>query len=287
VSHLEKLYATQSAEFRQSARDLALSFARSANSLKNIGIFTEPRKSVEEVSKLAAMALELDPECEAARVEQFDIRCNILDFKAALASPRIKEDNRYADYLKIAAVAPGFAFSPTFRPAPAELAGFLRAAAKVNPDRAPLMERIISYDSACRDGGSGYAPVVAALLAYANPDWTEDGFRYDPATHRLELKAAGGLKLAIPPGGGSGLCLIRFFPVGSLKLEIGGPLELSTLDGLFLQSLDVRDCPEVAIMKAFRLPLLREMRVRRGQFPAGRLEGLVISALPIDFIESP
>jgi serine/threonine-protein kinase len=287
VSRLEELYSTQSTDFRESARELAGSIATSADTLKNIGIFTDPLKAVAEAAQMASMALTLDPGCDEARLQQMDLHCHTLDFKAALASPRIAEGHPRADYLAIAAVAPGFDYSATRRPAAPELAGFLRRARAVNPQRSPLMERIVHYDFKARDHHAGYQEVVSSLLAYVNRGWDEGGFHYQADTGVLRLEAAGGLRLAIPPGGGSGLSLLRFIPVRELALDATGGIDLGGLNGLGLETLDLRDCAGIRCTKVTRLPLLRTIRVREGTFDRSLVGTLLISAGPIAVVEEP
>jgi len=261
VTRLEELYATQSEEFRDSARELANEFARSANALKNAGIFNDPVDTLEKASRLAEMGLSLDPNCEEARFEQFDLRCHMLDFRAALDGPELDEGNRFFDYYQFVRLAPEMDFSATRRPSPEALAGFLSRAAVVNPNRAPLMERIVSYDAAVRRDREGYEAVVAALLGYVNPGWDPGGFRYDAETGHLELRADGALRLVVPPGGGSGKSLLRFTPPRSLRLEAGGLIDLHHLDRLGVRTLDLRGCGQLYASQAVAQPLLEEVRV--------------------------
>lgn len=293
VTRLEDLYATQSDEFRESARELAGSFANSADTLKNLGIFNEPLKSIDEAAKLAGMALTLDPACEAARLQQFDLFCHTLDFKSALAAPRMAANNPFADYLEIAAVAPDFDFNARRRPTVGQLAGFLRAVAARNPNRAPLMERIVCYDIAARreltapTADAHYEAVVSALVAYANPDWNEAGFRYDTGRRALTVEADRPIRLTARPGGGSGRCLLRFIPFRDLKLAIAGPLRLSDLERSPCEELDLRGCPSVVLDKVTSLPLLRTVHVRKGQFSPGQLVRALTSAVPYVIDEAP
>lgn len=288
VTRLEDLYATQTSEFRNSARKLALSFAHSADSLKNIGIFTDPVKSVDEAMELAALALTLDPECDAARLQQFDLHCHMLDFKAALAAPRISENNSFADYLEIVKLAPGFDFNRDRRPEPKQLAGFLRQAAGRNPTRAPLMERIVTYDQKSRSSKNGYQEVVSALVAYANPEWDEAGFHYDSTSQALKLEASGGMRLVARPGGGSGNCLLRFIPVRSLTLSVAGPLQISGLENLGIETLDLRDCPKLQLDKPVRLPLLRTVHLRQGgSVQESQLARILLTAGRLEFVVAP
>lgn len=288
VNRLEDLYAAQTTEFRDSARQLALSFAHSADSLKNIGIFTDPVKTVDEAMQLAALALTLDPECDAARLQQFDLHCHTLDFKAALAAPRISESNAYADYLEIAELAPAFDFDRDHRPAPAQLADFLRRARARNAARAPLMERIVTYDQKSRSTRDGYHEVVSALMGYANPEWREAGFHYDLASQTLKLEAGGALRLVARPGGGSGNCLLRFMPLRSLALAVAGPVQISGLENLGIESLDLRDCPKLQLDKPVRLPLLRSVQLRQdGGLQESQLAKVLLTAGRVEFVVSP
>lgn len=281
AGELESLYQTQSAAIRQRSREMAADFAQSANTLKNLGIFNSPLNGVGEAMQLADTALSLDPECASARLELFDLRCHILDFKGALAAPPVTDHPLYADYLKIAAAAPDFGYSRQDRPPARELAGFLRRAAALEVRRAPLMERIVSYDAAARRDFEDYHEVVSALLAYANPGFDGAGLRYATAGHTLAISSAVPVRLAIPPGGGSGWCLLRFIPVRTLTLEISAPVDLHQLDGMLMETLDLRGCGRVACSGFTRLPGLRVMRLRPGQADPEALNTLIGSSARI------
>jgi serine/threonine protein kinase len=285
ASEMESLYQQQSDEFRRSARDLARSIAKSGNALKNLGIFSDPVKAVDESSQMAAMALTLDPSCDAARLEQFDLHCVMLNFEAALAAPPIAGDTPYADYRELAAAAPNFAFGRNSRPEPQQLAGFLRTAAAVNSRRPALMERIVSYDIALRKDREGTPSIVSALLAYANPGWREAGFTYRPGEDSLHIRSESPLQFAVSPGGGSGKCLLRFIPIRTLKLAISGPVALTGLHQLLVEELDLRECPQAELSGIMQLPMLRTVHLTRQTLPPLALRQRLQTLQPFKIIE--
>jgi hypothetical protein len=284
---LEDLNLQQSTEFRQSAKETAQNIARCANAVKNLGIFTDPARAVDETSRMAAVALTLDRTNEAARLEMFETDCIRLDFHAALYWPRLSGSAPYAEYLGIVKTDPGFRFDRTMRPPPSLLASFIRTTVAANPAREALMERIVSYDAAVREGHGGYEEVVAALLGYVNPGWSAQGFRYAATEGALDLGADSDLRLIVPPVGGSGTSLLRFIPVRSLRLAVAGRVDLAHLNQLDLQVLDLRDSPQAVISKPTLLPVLRVIHVRAGQFPAGLLLREIQSSVPIQVSEEP
>lgn len=284
---METRYQQQAAEIRRNARELAENVAGSANSMLNLGIFTKPVKAMDESEQMVAMALALDPACETAQLVRLDNHCLALNLKAILSAPRLPTDRPYPDYREIAVIAPDFAFTRQVRPTATQLAAFLRAAVAAKPMRPQMAERIISYDHAARAEHDHYQIVVSALLAFVNPGWPEQGFVYQESGETLELRANSSLNLVVPPIGGSGSCLLRFLPIRSLRFVGTGRIDLSQLDQMDVQVLDLRDSPEAVITQPTLLPLLREIRVRPGQFPAGLLPLLIRSAQPVAIIEGP
>ena len=285
---LRILHTLQTTENEEQIRDLALSFADSAQKIKDLGIFTNPGQAVDEARRITSLALTLDPDCEPARFQQIALNCIALNFRAALDTPPIDHNHPYADYQQIAKVAPDFAFDHQTRPTPTTLADFLRRLAKINPDRAPLMERLISYDLQTRNDFEGYHQVLSAILAYRNPRWSEDdGFNYDPSIQSLELQSKEGLLLLIPAGGGSGRCLLRLIPIRELRLKIAGPLELSNLNYLALEPLDLRHCPNTTVKQAVFLPTLKEIHIKKGQLSKKLLKVAFRSLTPFQVIEHP
>ena len=81
---LDSLYQSELTRSAESRRELAAKLAISANSLKNLGIFENPAKTVQEAKTLASVALALDPTCEKGQIELFSLNCLTLNFGEAL-----------------------------------------------------------------------------------------------------------------------------------------------------------------------------------------------------------
>ena len=284
---LQNLFQQQSVASKESAKELAENIAGAASSMKNLGIFADPVKAIDEANNLIAMALVVDPTCDPARFVQRDLRCLTLDFREALASPAISDGQPLPDFCEIARIAPDFAFNRSLRPSASQLAGFLHAASAVRPERGPMIERTISYDVAARKDFTGYPDVVAALFAYANPGWSEAGFQYDSTTKALALSSPIGLRLVISRTGGSGKCLLRFMPVYSLSAAIHGPVDLAGLDQMPIIVLDIHDCPQASFSRELSLPLLSELYVHQGTFDPDELHRRIQTARPFRIIEVP
>lgn len=266
-NQLQIIRSLEAAENEEQVRELAQEFAESAQKIKNLGVFINPGQAIDEARQISALALTLDPDCEFARFQQLALNCIALNFKAALDTPPVDDDHPYADHQEIADVAPNFSYDKRFRPAPHILADFLRRVAKVNPDRAPLMERLISYDVHTRQNHVGYDEVLSALLAYRNRDWSEEGFAYDSNSQSLELQSDKGLVLMIPASGGSGRSLLRLVPIRHLTLAIKGPLELSQLSHLPVETLDLWNCPEAQLKQVVVLPPPKPLRKKSPRPP--------------------
>ena len=258
---IASLYQSELAQSAESRVDLARSLATSANSLKNLGVFENPGRAIPEAQRLSAVALALDPECARARFECFALHCVTMNFRAALRI-RPPANHNLADFMEFAEAFPDYDFAGPHRPSAQELANFFRRAREINPRRAALMERILSYDAAFRTDRRSYDEVVAALLYYLNGE-EPPICDYRPESSFLAVTSDGDLSLLIPPGG-SGRCLLRYLFFRSLELNIAGKFDLSDLNLLPIESLDLRNCSDLTVRKPVYLPLLRKVSIRSG-----------------------
>ena len=269
------LYEDQMAQTSESREQMAARLAASANSLKNLGVFTAPGQSIAEAQGLAQMAASLDPENPEAHFESFVLSCIQLDFESALQQPMPK-NHRYADDWKLAKAFPRFSFNAKRRPSPDQLARFFRRARTIHPERAPLMERILSYDTAVRRGSAGAEPVIA-LLEYMNGGPDHLIARYDPKTRSLFLWSDRAIQLRLDKNAGSGDCIIKYAPVQSLALDLSNRFPLASLHGLPVRRLDLRKCDRIVTPDHLSLPDLEEVLIRPGQMPTGLLRNRIES----------
>ena len=262
---LAALYQGEVDQATETRSQLAARLSSSANSLKNLGIFSSPLKTVRETGQLVEMALILDPSCQNAIQEGFTLDCIKLNFAAALESPP-PDHLKQSSYLSFCEAFPDFEFTRHRRPSVEELSAFFRKAAAIDSACGPLMERILAYDMATRAEPQRAAPALFAMLEYINGGSAHLSYLLDPDAGSLLVKSKQDLSLRLPgEWGASGHCLLRFLTFPSLKLEVAGRLTLSDLEQLPIESLDLSGCDKVDFSHAVTLPLLREVRLRHDQ----------------------
>lgn len=283
---MSALYLNEIAQSEEHRVQLAAKLATSANSIKNLGIFQRPVMTVREAHELAATALALDPGCDKARAERFSLNCISLNFREALAHPPAADYEQF-EYIDFARAFPDFAFTNRSRPTTTNLVSFYRRAREISPNCGPLMERIASYDFAARRDKSSYVQVVGALLEYLNGGKDHLIIAHAPKNSSLFLWSDRAASLLIPSGSGSGECLLRFLPFRTLKLDITGQLNLSDLQLLPIESLDLRECGNVVLHKPVSLPRLREIHIRSGQIEPKTLRRRIQTTERLQIIEDP
>ncbi len=258
------LYLSELERSEQERFELATKLATSASNLKRLGIFVRPVETVREARKLVDSAFALDRESANVRLQRFSLNCITLNFKEALADPVLPR-SELADYLDLARAFPDFDFAERRRPSVAQLSRFLQEAVRINPNRRALMERIVAYDRAARDDRDDYVPVVEALLRYLN---RQDGegltLDYHPDQSAVTLRALENERMAIWDEWASNECLLRFLNFRALTAMTPGRFYLGDLQGLPIESLDLRGCEQVIINHDVDLPLLRRVVVRPG-----------------------
>lgn len=286
ASSIQSDYQSLITQSEQSNEELAAKLAVSANSLKNLGIFERPGKTVTEAKNLSSTALALDPTCENARFERFSLNCITLNFRGALADPPPMNQN-HSNYIEFAQAFPDFAFAAGKRPSESQISTFFREARLINPKCAPLMERILSYDFATRRGKDNYHRIVGAFLEYLNGGKDHIITSYDQRESSFFLWSNRDASLLIPVGSGSGECVLRFLRFKTLKLDISGKFKITDLHMLPIEVLDVRACENLILNGPVDLQGLREIRVRPGQVDHNLLRRRIQSSNQLEIIESP
>ncbi|MDP0490230.1 MAG: serine/threonine-protein kinase [Verrucomicrobiota bacterium JB023] len=242
--------------YGQSEKHQSQQLASAAGTLKNLGVFRTPARSISEARDLAALALTLDPGNEFARHQLFSISLIQLDFQSALAYAPGPE-HPYSDYLALAEAFPHYSYNSAHRPSPAELASFIRQARLITPHRGPLMERILSYDFSLRSHRD--PEPVLALIEYLNGGSEQCRTTYQDRTLTIESK--GDLHLRLAPGSGSGDCILKYLAVRDLRLSVAGCFNVTQLSRLPLKTLDLSQCPNLRLRRPVVLPLLKSMKI--------------------------
>ncbi|MDF7809415.1 serine/threonine-protein kinase [Pontiellaceae bacterium B12219] len=277
------LYNEELARSEKVRFDLARELSTSASNLKKLGIFIRPIETVEEAHKLVASAFSLNADCAEARLQYFSLSCIALDFKTALRNP-VTADSEIADYQLFVDAFPEFDFTETRRPSIPQLTNFLQQVLEINPNRIALMERIVAYDFACRDGIDSYVEPVQALLEYVNQQKGDFRLSLDAEHAVLTVDAARRVRFIVPGPWGSSDSLLRFLPFRTLKLNLAERFNLVDLKALPVESIDFRQCREVYI-QGISLPLLRTVYIRPGQLDPAELRRAIQSNEQFEIIE--
>jgi hypothetical protein len=141
-------------------------------------------------------------------------------------------------------------------------------------------ERVLSYDVAARRSTVGYESVVEAYLQYRYRGKGSLSLSLDSKTSTLTLKAKQACRLY----GQYDDCLLRFLSFRFLELDIGSRFNLSDLNGLAVESVDLRRCESVAFREPISLPNLETIVLRPGQCSEAMLRRLVRASRPYEII---
>lgn len=143
-------------------------------------------------------------------------------------------------------------------------------------DRAPLIEKMVIYDSLQRNSIQEQARIIFTILQVSNLDWKSQQFDYDETKSHLKISGKGLRKLIRPkvPDEGSpypSRSMLRFLNLLSLDISHSGVYDLTHLDGLHLQYLDLRDTKVTDLTPLSSMNSLREVIVEPGQFSEDHL----------------
>lgn len=144
-------------------------------------------------------------------------------------------------------------------------------------DRAPLMEKMVIYDSLYRTSAKERAQIVRTTIELANANWKDPIFNYSQEKKHLEISGENLRKLIRPkvPDEGSpytSRSMLRFIEIRSLDISSQNFYELIHLDGLELLRLDIRGTTVTDLSPLTGMPSLRELVVEEEQFSEAQLE---------------
>jgi len=246
-----------------------------------------PLKTHDQVAQLAAVALAMNPENLTTRRLQFRLACHEMDFASASELLPIVGDHVPVNQAWIAKNFEDFAFNRNSRPSIDWLISFLEEIdehtrpTREDTEPSAFLDTLLAYDVLARADPENYGPVIQAFLKFINPDWDTDGFLYNPESRSLTLRFGQPFRFdtydASQP-------VLRHLNLRSLRLESHGANDLKTLDGLMIESLDLRSCP-LELTDTIQLPELLELHVEAGQITSAELRAKIQSEKPLSIIE--
>lgn len=252
--HLETLSKSKEQQLA-----LSQSLVSSVRNLKNKGIYDTPMKSVREAVVLSDHALALDPDSEAAKYQLFALYLIQLNFQKALEFPLPGNHPRYG-YMSFAKAYSEFNYHRLERPPLKTLREFLEKARDLAPHHSPVIERMISYDSAVRPSKKLYSPIILSLLKYLNPKTEGIELKRGSRQSELILRTPKEISLIADPAD-SGRCVLRYLKSRSLAIECPDRIELNQLNGLRIQDLDLTKCENFVLDAPLTLPSLETITI--------------------------
>lgn len=252
--HLETLSKSKEQQLA-----LSRSLISSVKTLKSQGIFDSPMKSIREAVTLSEHALVLDPDSKAAKYQLFALHLIQLNCQKALKFPLPEDHGRYG-YMTFAKAFPEFAYYREKRPPLHILCDFLKKARELEPNHSPIIERIISYDTSVRHSKDSYHTVILEFLKYLNPSDENIELVADTKNSELTLRTQSPIRLIADPGG-SYECVLRYLNFRTLILECPARIDLTQLDKLPVQNLDLTKCPNFNLTEPLTLPALETITI--------------------------
>ena len=137
--------------------------------------------------------------------------------------------------------------------------------------RTHLIEKALAYDADKRAGDHNYEEVVKAILKIWNPDWSMKGFEYRPENQRLEIKSKKLTMFKYRPVKSSNLSILRFLNFNTLILAGSGIYDISHIDDLKNQFLDIRYTQINSLKGIEKLTHLKYFWVQKNQFTEDQL----------------
>ena len=138
--------------------------------------------------------------------------------------------------------------------------------------RTHLIEKMIAYDVDQRKGDHNYEQVVKAILKVWNPQWDMQGFHYTPGQQKLEIKSPALKIFKYRPVKSSDLCILRFLNFNTLILAGSGIYDISQIDDLKNQFLDIRYTQIYSLKGIEKLTHLKYFWIKKHQFPEAQLD---------------
>jgi hypothetical protein len=284
LSTVDKLYSDYSILEETTVatnEELSTRLAQASNRLKNYGIFDQPVETLEQAEDLAKIAISLDPDNQKAIRQLYAAHCLTLNYKAALALQGGHDWNR--GYHEFVHAFPAYQFSARYPASAEELLAIIDIANNSNHSFRAHLERVIVYQTAIEPDMKDLDRVLLSYIDYLNGKGNTR-LDYDQASQAAHLHSDQAIQLRCTVNGASNLCILRLLPINELKLSIQAPFNLSNLEGLSIESLDLSDCGKVTLNKDLNLNQLKRLTLRAGQLSPGNLRRFLVAPGSVDVV---
>ncbi|MGD9419929.1 MAG: serine/threonine-protein kinase [Verrucomicrobiota bacterium JB025] len=273
-------------ESREEDREyLASEIARSCLRLFSRLIFrsTEPLVAYQRISDLADQTLAIDPQNQTTQVLRFRLANMQMNFaKSAGLLPIVREHVPF-NQAWIAEHFSGFAFDLKSRPTIGQLVGFLDGVEEETNEPTAFLDSLLAFDVETRPATDDYGPVIRRFLRFVNPGWSMENFQHDPEARSLTIGFGPGFRFNTFDGARP---ILRHLKLRTLRLVSTDPADLSSLDGLSIQEIDLRECP-LGWSEPARFPGLLKIHVDAGRADLDAIRSRILSDKPLEIVEHP
>lgn len=258
--HSDKLRLFE--ELSLSRDELATQLARAANWIRRSSFYANPIKSVSHAERLLRNGFELsknNPEC---RRQRFQLQIIRLNFKAA-QNVKLVEPSPLEQLLQsFAKEHSKYDFTSKRRPSWEQMETLFQDLAQADPSAkaASLIEDIISYQCASSPNSPPTKRAFESYLSYMHRG--RGHFNYTPDKAQLQMKTENFIVLKLNRDNKSPQALLRHIPLLQLNIETTAALQLSDLDGLLLETLDLSKCQQAPAVQETYLPNLQQVITR-------------------------
>ncbi len=237
------------------------------------GLFDRPALSLRKAESIIQEALVIAPENSQLIYRQAMIHFIRLNFNEVhrLLKPNL------TDYIVMAKLLPELIpLQPTdaTRPPPVnDFVNIINTMRRGSTDKSLLVGQMVAFDHVRRGTRIRYAPIVESALHYYNPDWSNQILDYDVASRKLIF---GGDQLTLTKAvDWHQTGLLGYLPIQTLELRVTNPFNLSEIDYLVLDELDLSGSVKLDLA-----PLAGFNNLARLSLPKGLYTESEISALP-------
>ena len=281
VETLSSKHSSYIEDALEAKKKLAVSLAVSARKLRDHAIYERPVETLKLNRRMVETALQQDPDCVYAHAQHFATDCVELNYNAALKRPAaVRSVSSYSKYYDLAEAFPTYDFSANKRPSIQQLTEFFNQARPINNLLSSYFERVLAYDFATRKDKTGYHSVIEAFLQYQYQGADHIKLTLTPENSGLTIWA----NQAVSLRGQYGECVLRFLSFRSLELDISGQFDLSDLNGLPIEFLDLSRCQKVSLSAPVSLPQLKKVTVDSGQTQLEQIRHLLQTNDPVEIL---
>ncbi len=267
VNSISTEFANFFQESEVSKKELSRKLIWSANNLKEFGSFDKPRNFIGEAQQMIDMALDLDPTSGEAKWQRFTLYSLQLNYKQALSVSIESSPESLRGMITLAKSFPDFNYSLKNRPDTTVMVDFFENAQKLKGRPLGYVERMFSLH--CKHSNknrSGLIEEVTAFIEYYNGGPNVCSIFCDKKTERAIVAfSKNNPVFRLRSGGGSGQSFLRFLPIRHLEIDVDGKLDLINLNGLGIETLDLRDCEFIENNQPVYLPKLNKIILRSDQ----------------------